>query len=251
MAYQFDSRVRYSETGMDRKLKMVSLVDYFQDCSTFQSESLGCGLDYMEANNLAWMVLSWQIEIVRRPSLGEKITVQTWPYGFKAFYGYRNFAMTDERGEYAARANSVWVLMDLAVGKPCKVISEYTDKYVLEPQLEMETSSRKIKIPEESVVQEAFSVCQHHLDTNNHVNNGQYIRMAEDYLPAGFETGRLCVEYRQQARLHDVIIPKVHEEADLVVVSLCGEEDKVYSVVSFARSQAQEQVKTSFPRRNR
>ena len=58
MAYQFDSRVRYSETGVDRKLKMVSLVDYFQDCSTFQSESLGCGLDYMEANNLAWYLFA-------------------------------------------------------------------------------------------------------------------------------------------------------------------------------------------------
>lgn len=235
MAYQFDSKVRYSETGMDRKLTMVSLVDYFQDCSTFQSEELGCGLDYMAENHLAWMVLSWQIEILRRPALGEKIIVRTWPYGFKAFYGYRNFALLNEQGEYLAKANSVWVLMDLAAGKPCKVISEYTDKYVLEPPLDMEMASRKIKIPQESVVQEAFTVCQHHLDTNNHVNNGQYIRMAEDYLPAGFETGKLCVEYRQQARLHDVITPKVHEEKDQVTVSLCGEEEKVYAVVSFTQ----------------
>ena len=235
MAYQFDSRVRYSETGMDRKLTMVSLVDYFQDSSTFQSESLGCGIRYIEENNLAWMILSWQIEIVRRPSLGEKITVQTWPYGFKAFYGYRNFALLDEKGEYLAKANSVWVLMDLTEGRPCKVISGYTDKYVLEPQLEMETASRKIQIPRESVEKESFVVCKHHLDTNNHVNNGQYIRMAEDYLPAGFETGRLCVEYRQQARLHDVIIPKVHEDRDTVIVSLCGEKDMVYAIVSFTR----------------
>lgn len=235
MAYQFDSRVRYSETGMDRKLTMVSLVDYFQDCSTFQSESLGCGLDYMAENQLAWMVLSWQIEIIRRPSLGEKITVTTWPYGFKAFYGYRNFALLDEQGEYVAKANSVWVLMDLAAGRPCKATAEYTSKYLPEPQLDMENASRKISIPEGSVAKEPFTVCKHHLDTNNHVNNGQYIRMAEDYLPTGFETGRLCVEYRQQARLHDVVIPKVYKDENQVIVSLCGEEEKVYAVVSFAR----------------
>lgn len=235
MAYQFDSRVRYSETGMDRKLTMVSLVDYFQDCSTFQSESLGCGLDYMTENQLAWMVLSWQIEIIRRPSLGEKITVSTWPYGFKAFYGYRNFALLDEQGEYVAKANSVWVLMDLAAGRPCKATAEYTSKYLPEPQLDMENASRKIRIPEGSVAKESFNVCKHHLDTNNHVNNGQYIRMAEDYLPTGFETGRLCVEYRQQARLHDTVIPKVYKDENQVIVSLCGEEEKVYAVVSFAR----------------
>ena len=38
MAFEFESRVRYSETGPDQKLTLVSLVDYFQDSSTFQSE---------------------------------------------------------------------------------------------------------------------------------------------------------------------------------------------------------------------
>lgn len=235
MAYQFDSRVRYSETGIDRKLMMVSLVDYFQDCSTFQSEDLGCGLDYMKKNKLAWMILSWQIEIIRRPLLGEKITVQTWPYGFKAFYGYRNFALLDEQGEYVAKANSIWVLMDLETGKPCKDSAAYIGKYETEPQLDMENESRKIKIPDEMIQKESFVVCKHHLDTNKHVNNGQYISMAENYLPTGFETGKLCVEYRLQAKLHDVIIPKVYKDEAQVIVSLCGENEKPYAVVSFVK----------------
>lgn len=235
MAYQFDSRVRYSEIDMNRKLTVVSLVDYFQDCSTFQSESLGYGLDYMEENHLAWMVLSWQIEIIRRPDFAEKITAVTWPYSFKAFYGYRNFALLDENGEFLAKANSVWVLMDVASGRPCRTLKEHTANFVMEPPLEMETAPRKMQIPQESQAQEAFCVGSHHLDTNHHVNNGQYIRMAEAYLPADFETGRLWVEYRQQAHLNDRIIPKVYREADQVIVSLCGEEDKVYAVVNFRR----------------
>ena len=39
--YTFDSRIRYSEVGEDKRLTLISLVDYFQDCSTFQSEDLG------------------------------------------------------------------------------------------------------------------------------------------------------------------------------------------------------------------
>ena len=35
--YTFDGRVRYSEVGEDGLLTMQSLLDYFQDCSTFQS----------------------------------------------------------------------------------------------------------------------------------------------------------------------------------------------------------------------
>lgn len=235
MAYQFESRVRYSETGLDQKLTFVSLVDYFQDCSTFQSESCGKGLQYLREKNRVWMVLSWQIEILRRPSLGETVTVKTWPYGFKAFYGYRNFALLDENGAYLAKANSVWVYMDTQTGKPCKVLPENISGYEVEAQLEMEYSSRKIKVPDGCETQEAFAVCRHHLDTNNHVNNGQYISMAEEYLPAGFEVTRLQVEYRQQARLHDTIVPKVHREENQITVTLCDEEGKPYAVVAFTK----------------
>lgn len=235
MAFQFDSRIRYSETGLDRKLTMVSLVDYFQDCSTFQSEICGNGIDDLAKQHRAWMILSWQIEVVRRPVLGEKVTVQTWPYGFKAFYGYRNFTMVDENGDYLAKANSVWAFIDTESGHPVRVDQEMIAGFSLEEQLPMDSFSRKLKVPEENVPMEAFQVGRHHLDTNHHVNNGQYIRMAEDYLPEGFETGRLRVEYRQQALLHDVIIPMVHTEENEVTVSLCSETDKPYAILVFSR----------------
>lgn len=41
--YTFQSRVRYSELDPERKLSIASIVDYFQDCSTFHSEQLGGG----------------------------------------------------------------------------------------------------------------------------------------------------------------------------------------------------------------
>lgn len=43
MPFEFTSRVRYSETDPEEKLTLVSLVDYFQDASTFQSEDCGSG----------------------------------------------------------------------------------------------------------------------------------------------------------------------------------------------------------------
>ena len=44
--YSFNSRVRYSEVNKDGRLKLVSLLDYFQDCSTFHSEDAGMGTEY-------------------------------------------------------------------------------------------------------------------------------------------------------------------------------------------------------------
>ena len=49
--YQFKSRVRYSETGVDARLSLMGIMNYMQDCSTFQSEDCG--------------VLIWKKKIVR------------------------------------------------------------------------------------------------------------------------------------------------------------------------------------------
>jgi acyl-ACP thioesterase len=233
MAYEFESRVRYSEVDENKELMLTSLIDYFQDCSTFQSEALGIGIDFMQQQGKAWMILSWQVEVLRRPRLGEKIISRTWPYGFKAFYGYRNYALLDEAGHYLAKANSVWALIDVESGHPARALSEYIAGYELEPRLEMAEFSRKIQMPAEGRSMEAFSVVRNQLDSNHHVNNGQYIQMAEAYLPEDFETGFFRVEYRKQARLHDQIVPLVHEENGTYTVSLCDTQGSPYALVEF------------------
>ena len=45
--YHFDTRVRFSETDRERKLTLEAIVDYFQDCSTYQTEELGVGFSYL------------------------------------------------------------------------------------------------------------------------------------------------------------------------------------------------------------
>lgn len=233
MVYEFESRVRYSETDRDKNLTLVSLVDYFQDCSTFQSELLGRGLDYMAEQQKVWMILSWQIEILRLPVLCEKIRVQTWAYDFKGFYGMRNFAMLDEHGNYLAKANSVWVFMDTVTGHPVRIPPQLVETFGDEPKLDMEYFSRKIKAPQDCARKDSFFVCRHHLDTNGHVNNGQYIRMAEEYLPEDFKVTRLRVEYRNQAYLHNMVVPMVSVNNDETIVMLCDAEGKPYAVVAF------------------
>ena len=41
MIYQFDSRVRYSEVDENRRITLLSILNYFQDCSSFHSEKIG------------------------------------------------------------------------------------------------------------------------------------------------------------------------------------------------------------------
>ena len=118
--FTFDSRIRFSEVGMDRKLSPESLIDYFQDCSTFQSEELGVGFDYLDSMHCAWIINYWEIEIRRRPRLGERVRIGTLPYKMQGFMGLRNFWMETEGGDSLSVANSVWTLLDMQKQYPVR-----------------------------------------------------------------------------------------------------------------------------------
>lgn len=237
--YTFQARIRYSEVGIDGNLTLESLLDYFQDSSTFHSEDLGLGIDYLNEHHMAWVLSAWQIVVERYPHLNERVIVGTAPYDFKGFMGNRNFWMDTEDGERLAYANSIWTLMDIEKGIPTKPTPDMLEGYVLAKKLEMNYAPRKITVSENGEEQEEIQVRPHHLDTNGHVNNGQYVRMAMDYVPKEFQIRQLRTEYKQQAVLNDRIIPIVaaNEVGDCYTVCLNREDGKPYSIIELEGTQ--------------
>ncbi|MDE7268958.1 MAG: acyl-[acyl-carrier-protein] thioesterase [Acetatifactor sp.] len=231
--YFFDGRIRYSEADSKGKLTLVSLLDYFQDCSTFHSEDLGIGVEYLAKRHLVWVLCSWQIVVERYPKLNERVKIGTSPYEFKSFLGSRNFVMMTEEGEYLAKANSLWSLLDTQTWKPTAPPEEMLKAYVLSPKLDMDYAPRKIVVPAGGNDMDVITVKKHHLDTNNHVNNGRYVDMAMEFLPENFAIRQMRAEYKKQAHLDDILYPYVAGENGRLVVALRDESGKPYVVVEF------------------
>lgn len=236
--YEFTGRVRFSETDSDGNLSLESLLDYFQDSSTFQSESLGVGMEHLKENHMAWVLSSWQIVVERYPKLCEEVTVGTLPYDFKGFLGNRNFYMKDQFGERVACANSLWVLISTDTLKPILIPEEIIKAYPKENKIEMDYAPRKIVLPTSTEEQElnekeVIVVKPYHLDTNHHVNNGQYIRMAMGFLPEFARIKQLRAEYKKSAYFGDSIYPRVFQKEDCYLVSLQNEEKKPYVNIEF------------------
>ena len=217
---------------LDKEKKLVSNADI--------ARMLGCGEDEvaerianLEKNHIIWVLSSWQIVVERYPHLSERVVIGTAPYDFKGFIGYRNFLMETEAGERLAYANSIWSLMDLDRGMPAKPPEEMLAGYVLSEKLDMDYAPRKINVPESGRSMDFIRVRTHHLDTNGHVNNGQYVRIAMDYVPEDLDIWQMRAEYKKPAVLDDVIRPAVIEEQEQkrYTVSLNGEDGKPYSIV--------------------
>lgn len=231
--YTFDSRIRYSEIDHHRTVTLPAIINYFQDCSTFQSESIGYGVDRLKKEGRAWILSYWQIVVDRYPELGEPVKVCTWATGFKGFLGDRNFQMLDEDGNRVARAYSVWAYMDMKKGRPVRPGEEEISAYGVEEPLEMEYAPRKIILPENTVEGESFRVRKYHIDTNEHVNNCQYVQMALEALENEINVRQVRVEYKKSAVYNDSILPKAAIEDERTVVELCDPEGKPYAVVEF------------------
>lgn len=233
--FEFTSKVRYSEVDYNCNLKWLPLLDYFQDCSVAHSESLHVGTDFLAKNNVAWILIGWQIHLVEMPKLCDNIRVQTWPYEMKDFYGKRNFQMLSEDGKQLAYADSTWVMVDAATGRPVKILQDLIDSYEYHDRLEMDAMSRKMKVPSEYVEKSPVEVPVYFIDTNRHMNNGRYLQVALSYLPEDFYPRKLQIEYRKEALLGDYLYPRVTVEEDGVTVVLAAEDGKPYSIVKFMK----------------
>lgn len=238
--YSFKSRVRYSELAADKRLSLVSIINYFQDCCTFEAEDKEVGLQWLNDHHTSWMLTNWQIHILRRPEFCEDIEIITWASGFKFFIGRRSFLIRSISGEPLVYALSDWAYVNVVENRPEKdVPAKELEVYGLDVPIEKRFLEFGIPVSEEqqilkgkidtsfmkdidiSEVSNSIVVSGEHLDTNNHVNNAQYVAIAATQLPADYKTNIFRAEYKMQSKLGDVLYPvvKTTDEGYIVVLN--------------------------------
>lgn len=232
--YTYSKKILFSDIDYNSKMSMYALLNAMQDCVNINSESIGRGIDYMMEHKRTWFAISWNIHIKRLPKMFEDVVVKTWPYDFKASMGFRNIIVEDSKGEAVICADSIWALMDMEEGRPVKVTEEDAKGYDLEPRWDMPPMERKIKLPKELNLIDEVVVRKSNVDYNGHMSNGEYIKLATDYLPDKFDTSLLKVEYKNQARLGERLLVKHFSEEHSEGYVIAGAEaEDVKAVVVF------------------
>lgn len=233
--YTFDSKVRYSEMDQNGKLSIPSIVNYFQDCSTFQCERMGIGLQYYKDQGKTWMLAHWHIILDQAALLEDEIEIATWPHSFDRSFGYRSYYMKSA-GTFVARADSKWLLFDRQKGRPVRIEPEDMEIFEpeLSPKLQMEGHDGRLRMPKEYEEKDVLTVRHFLLDTNGHVNNEKYIMIAMEYVPKELNVHEVIVEYKKQAVLGSRMKICTSWVEHGVLVSLMDEEETgPYALVEF------------------
>lgn len=227
--------IRFTEIGQDKKVSIGKIIDRMQDCSNYQSELLGLGMDNQLKTKKAWILSSWNIRINRRPDHGREVLTSTWPTSFSKCFGRRNYtiAYSEEPENYIVEAEAVWVLYDIEKQMLARISEKDMEKYECDKALNLECPSRKIKKAFEYEKKDGWKVEKYHLDINNHMNNAWYIKLSTELLENEDCVKNVRIEYKKSAVLGDFIYPYVCYDKDRCVVELRSEKDEVFSIAEF------------------
>ena len=149
--------------------------------------------------------------------------------------------MYNEAKEVCAYANSIWFYVDTKKGKPVKYEQEEGTGFEIDEEFPMEKADRKIVIPEntEKIIKaDRLKVRESHLDSNYHMNNREYVKIALDFMPESFEINNLRqirVEYKKAAVLGEIMVPVYYFDTEnkKVFVSLENEAGENFAKVEF------------------
>ena len=197
--YSLKYKVTTSTCDSEGKLKLYSALQMMQDCSEMWIDSEPEVKDYFLQQNMAQLLATRQVEIIRVPDYKEELTVKTSVYGMKPMFGFRNTFIYDAQGNPCYKTWSMGAFVDKVAGK-LKRVDDAT------------IQSMKLLEP--------IKVLRADIDYNKHLNNANYVRMAMELLPEDFVVCGLRVEYRVAAKLGDCLTPTIYKIADGIIVSL-------------------------------
>ena len=219
--YTLNYKVTTSTCDSEGKLKLYSALQMMQDCSEMWIDNEPTARKFFNDNNMTQLLATRQVEVERVPRFKEDLTVTTSIYEVLPMYGFRNTFIRDAQGQPCYRTWSMGAFVDIATGKLARLSEDAIASLTLEAKQEMNYRGRRIILPkQEGTVLEPVTVMRADIDYNRHMNNANYVRIAMELLPEGFEVHDMRVEYRIAAKQGDLLTPTLYPIDGGYIVSL-------------------------------
>jgi len=203
--------VRSYEGDCNNNLRILTLLNIFQDLADNNAAELGFGLDFCIKNGMTWVGTGYVLEIDRLPKTHETIKIETWPSATNKLSAYRDFEVFDEDGAPIIRASSQWVLIDLQKKRPL-CVSDYLSFHEPLNVRALETDFPKISDVERTDCTFKFRVRFDDIDLNKHINNAVYILWATEAVEADFRLAhnpaKISINFRKEGYMGEKIIVK-------------------------------------------
>lgn len=198
------------ECSADHFLKPECFMLLCQEMAELHAEQNGLGYEWSVSNHMVWVEVQGTFEFERRPQWKEKVFLRTNTGKASALQARRFVEMTDEAGNVIARADLLWVLIDIDSRRPIPLKRAGLDMADDCPAITapFPKAEQTEAAPAASA---AFTAQRRDVDFNGHINNSAYLTWTLDTLPADMAEGkspaRINIQFKHETfRGQDITI---------------------------------------------
>ena len=224
----------------DRKdtLRLLTLLNLFQDIADDSANEIGIGYDYLRTIGKAWVLIAMNVQIDRMPHLQEEITIKSWPSDTSALYTEREFEVWSASGERVIRACSQWIVIDFKTRRPMHLKECLPEYEPIREKVILEDRFPKLPAPEREDYAERFLVRYDDIDRNDHVNNAIYPLWASESLVPEFRIGHepagMMINFRKEGLFGEKIFVSTQMDGATSLHSIKAEDGRELARVRFS-----------------
>jgi acyl-ACP thioesterase len=176
--------VKSYETDFQTRWRPACVFQVMQEAATHHATHLGYNYVEMLAQNRVWILSRVKAKFFDLPSLGEKVTIRTWPKGIqqKVFF-MRDFELTAGDGKPVAAATTAWILINPSARRMLlpqalgMTVPDNGGLAALDEPLE------RIHLPDVLDSRLDARASYNAVDQMGHVNNARYAEWVTDCFP--------------------------------------------------------------------
>ena len=205
--YTRQIKVMPSDVSCDGRIKLRSLLNYFQDTAGMAVEDVEGTATELYLRGYAWVLMRYEIEFTGNlPRLDETFTINTFHDPNHGYNTLRMFQVYNGE-EHIVSAKTSWLLVDVNTGRPVKPVS-HIPGITSRDNEDISPDFRDIPAVSDVAYTVKIPVMFHDLDYNSHVNNAVYFEWVYDSSPIDLMTHSLrtvCASFRSGARLGETV----------------------------------------------
>lgn len=203
------------QTGAGNYITNKAILSIMEDIASLHSANVGFGLMDIAITQKGWILLDWQLKVIKRPLYNETLDVYTWSRKCERAWAFRDFEFKNEAGELVAVATSRWILFDIQARRPLRITDDIAALYDSEPQRHVfDEEPEQIKC--EDILKEhesdeqkfIYKVMRRDIDINQHMHNINYLDVAYEALPQDVYDNtafnEVRIQYKKELKYNDV-----------------------------------------------
>ena len=237
MIYKEKFKIGLKDVWAKDEVSNIGILEYLEDIAAYHSDSVGIGINTTEDTHLNWLLLDWEVEVLKRPKYGQVLDIHTWSRGIEKFYAYRDFEIYDEENNLCVIATSKWLLVDSNTEKIARVPQDIADRYQSEvgKYVFKDKKIERIKEPSKYLCEIPYTARRRDIDVIGHMHNLYYLYLAYEALPEEEYSKRpfnhIRIQYKNQIKLGETVICKYAKEKEENIVVIRSEDDKVLHAI--------------------